>query len=37
VIVDAGDIVEKEQHSSIAAGNVNWYNPSGNQSGGVGL
>jgi hypothetical protein len=26
--------VEKEEHSSIAGGIVNWYNHSGNQSGG---
>jgi hypothetical protein len=26
--------VEKEEHSSFAGGIANWYNPSGNQSGG---
>jgi hypothetical protein len=25
--------MEKEEHSSIAGGIANWYNPSGNQSG----
>jgi hypothetical protein len=29
-----GEDVEKEEHSSIAGGIVNWYNHSGNQSGG---
>jgi hypothetical protein len=28
----AGEDVEKEEHSSIAAGIINWYNHSGNQS-----
>jgi len=31
---DAGKDVEKEEHSSIAGGTANWYNHSGNQSGG---
>jgi hypothetical protein len=30
VTVDAGEDVEKEEHSSIAGGNARWYNPSGN-------
>jgi hypothetical protein len=30
----AGEDVEKEEHSSIAGGTVNWYNHSGNQSSG---
>jgi hypothetical protein len=29
-----GEDVEKEEHSSIACGITNWYNHSGNQSGG---
>jgi hypothetical protein len=29
-----GEVVEKEEHSSIAGGISNWYNHSGNQSGG---
>jgi hypothetical protein len=29
-----GEDVEQEEHSSIAGGFVNWYNHSGNQSGG---
>jgi hypothetical protein len=29
-----GEDVEKEEHSSIAGGIANWYNHSGNQSGG---
>ena len=33
VTADAGEDVEKEEHSSIAGGIVNWYNHSGNQSG----
>jgi hypothetical protein len=32
-IKNSGKDVEKEEHSSIAGGNVNWYNHSGNQSG----
>jgi hypothetical protein len=28
---DAGEDVEKEEHSSIAGGNASWYNHSGNQ------
>jgi hypothetical protein len=31
---DAGEDVEKEEHSSIAGGIASWYNHSGNQSGG---
>jgi hypothetical protein len=31
---DAGEDVEKEEHSSIAGGIANWYNHFGNQSGG---
>jgi hypothetical protein len=34
VRVDAGKDVEKEEQSSIAGGIANWYNYSGNQSGG---
>jgi len=34
VTVDAGENVEKEQHSSIAGEVANWYNNCGNQSGG---
>jgi len=34
VIVDAGEDVEKEEHSSIVGGIVSWYSPSGNQAGG---
>jgi hypothetical protein len=34
VTADAGEDVEKEEHSSIAGGIINWYNHSGNQSGG---
>ena len=30
----AGEDVEKKEHSSIAGGIANWYNNSGNQSGG---
>jgi hypothetical protein len=30
----SGEVVEKEEHPSIAGGNVSWYNHSGNQSGG---
>ena len=30
---DAGEDVEKEEHSSIAGGNASWYNHSGDQSG----
>jgi hypothetical protein len=33
VTADAGKNVEKEEHSSIADGIVNWCNHSGNQSG----
>jgi hypothetical protein len=32
--VDAGEDAEKEEHFSIADGIANWYNHSGNQSGG---
>jgi hypothetical protein len=31
--VDAGEDVEKEEHSSIVGGIAIWYNHSGNQSG----
>jgi hypothetical protein len=31
---DAGEDVEKEEHSSIAGGITSWYNHSGNQFGG---
>jgi hypothetical protein len=34
VTADAGDIVEKEDRSSIAGGILSWYNRSGNQFGG---
>ena len=34
VPADAGEDVEKEQHSSTAGGIASWYNHSGNQSGG---
>jgi hypothetical protein len=34
VTADAGENVEKEEHSSIAGGIASWYNRSGNQSGG---
>jgi hypothetical protein len=34
VIADAGDYVEKEEHSSIVGGIASWYNHSGSQSGG---
>jgi hypothetical protein len=34
VTADAGEDVEKEEHSSIAGGISSWYNHSGNQSGG---
>jgi hypothetical protein len=34
VTVYAGKDVEKGEHSSIAGGIANWYNNSGNQSGG---
>jgi hypothetical protein len=34
VTADAGEDVEKEEHSSIAGGIANLYNHSGNQSGG---
>jgi hypothetical protein len=33
-VTDAGEDVEKEEHSSIAAGITSLYNHSGNQSGG---
>jgi hypothetical protein len=32
VKADAGEDVEKEEHSSIVGGIANWYNQSGNQS-----
>ena len=31
---DAGEVVDEEEHSSIASGISSWYNHSGNQSGG---
>jgi hypothetical protein len=34
VTADAGENVEKEEHSSIAGGTTSWYNHSGNQFGG---
>jgi hypothetical protein len=34
VTVDADEVVEKEEYSSIVRGVVSWYNHSGNQSGG---
>jgi hypothetical protein len=34
VTADAGEDMEKEEHSSIVGGIVNWYNHSGYQSGG---
>ena len=34
VTADAGEDVEKEEHSSIVGGTANLYNHSGNQSGG---
>jgi hypothetical protein len=34
VRADAGEDVEKEEHSSIAGGIASWYNHSENQSGG---
>jgi hypothetical protein len=34
VTSDAGEDVEKEEHSSIVSGIASWYNHSGNQSGG---
>ena len=34
VIAHVGEDMEKEEHSSIAGGIANWYNHSGNQSGG---
>jgi hypothetical protein len=33
VTADAGEDVEKEEHSSIVGGIANWYNHSGTQSG----
>jgi hypothetical protein len=33
VTTHVGEDVEKEEHSSIADGMANWYNPSGKQSG----
>jgi hypothetical protein len=32
VTADAGEDVEKKEHSSIAGGTASWYNHSGNQS-----
>jgi len=34
VTADAGEDSEKEEHSSIVGGIADWYNHSGNQSGG---
>jgi hypothetical protein len=34
MIADAGEDVEKEEHSSIAGGIASWYNHSRNQFGG---
>jgi hypothetical protein len=34
VIADAGEDVQKEEHSSIAGGITSWYDRSGNQVGG---
>jgi hypothetical protein len=34
VTSDAGEDVEKEEHSYTAGGNASWYNHSGNQFGG---
>jgi len=34
VTADAREDVEKEEHSSIVGGIMNWYSHSGNQSGG---
>jgi hypothetical protein len=34
VTADVGKDVEKEEHSSISGGIANWYNHSGNHSGG---
>ena len=34
VTADAGEVVEKEEHSSIVGGIASWYNHSGNHSGG---
>jgi hypothetical protein len=34
VTTHVGEDVEKEEHSSIVGGIANWYNHSGNQSGG---
>jgi hypothetical protein len=34
VTADAGEDVEKEEHSSIVGGTASWYNHSGNQFGG---
>ena len=34
VTADDGEDMEKEKHSSTVSGVVNWYNQSGNQSGG---
>jgi rare lipoprotein A (peptidoglycan hydrolase) len=34
VTANAGEDVEKEEHSSIAVGTASWYNHSGNQFGG---
>jgi hypothetical protein len=34
VTADAGEEVEKEEHSSIVGGIVNWYNHFGDQFGG---
>jgi len=34
VTANPGEDVEKEEHCSIVGGIADWYNPSGNQSGG---
>jgi len=34
VTADAGEDMEKEEHSSIVGGIASWYNHSGNQPGG---
>jgi hypothetical protein len=34
VRADAGEYVEKEEHSSMAGGTASWYNHFGNQFGG---
>jgi hypothetical protein len=34
VTAHIGKNIEKEEHSSFSCGMANWYNPSGNQTGG---